>query len=1195
MFDKFRKGHKRHASLPSTWRELAHQIVDYGKWDDSFKNAFHQPRSVIITGRPGLGKSTYLLWAISSALSGKAAKKHNGAVETWFSQAIFLDRTQPGLWPELLSADFSPDNTLVVIDGLFEIEDEDSRMKEKLRAVKNLAAKFRLAVTVRDDEYKAHSRAFDDFEAPDLKWHKVLFWQILQKRLEAWGGPRFRDDQLIGLEDDLRNQSENAPIYLELLTSELADPDEGDGLRKLRPGQLRDYVKNLPKGMINLVWQIVTKICREKPGEEDPILFLLKSLQRLNVSLSNHFQSETVRVLCPDTSDRARAIAQLARLRHYLGKGDKRDPRDLGDPEFNKLWSSHWREALASAGTGTGSAISSNYSEVLERYVLLDYEQVRDSLCEKLAQEMSTGIRSIPRAVVCSDIIKLKASYANKVTDLWVKSRETYPDPALRNRLDDLIFDSWLAGAFAAHNPKQRSEYFHAAFHLSANFENALRLVEEKKPLNRCITLQRNSLLPFLEGKEFDDEFADAISLCERLIELDKADAASRRSLAHLYQSVGDFESADLQFRKAANDYNSPDLERVFTLIEWGKCLQFWGEDERAEKYLTKQSYLDAALANFEEASSILNGLQKGEKDVTAVLGDISEAKRRLRTAHAIALKGTEAAEKLLRDNLEDNPNDPPTLNALAHLLVANRNIKEARRVLEPLTNEHLAVPDPRSLRILGLTYIQSYMSPEQKDFARAEESLIRARDAASQRASNPYDRSALAARASSGLANMYLDWVDQKPPDDPSELLSKAKDAVEGILRLPKNANWASHFAAVQPTLMRLKELGGPQIQSEESVERADDLDGWYEVAANAWSGCQGNAVIRAYRGWLERLEQLSEQDWLRTCPGEVCEMLRWVGITYAQRGEANDLVFAGRYYASLCYALRGKFPLSVDKYPTSGPVSAAFTQERKLNAARLGNVVSRGLQLQLWKNKVAAGKGMERALRAAIVAELEGKTEEAKQQYLYLADQVINAAWDAIPTNLRLLADGLLFQNEREKSAEIWTRVVDRVGFPEQFFAIVLASAIGTGRKERAEYIEGEVFINKGEVYRAYTEIKGRLEQARTALLIIDPHVSGEIIETLSTLPASVEIRILATYFHGDFRVAYKKLQKERGKIEVRQSDHFHDRFVVVDRAAMYQLGGSIKDAGAKATVIDKKEDATSQRILKEAERIWTNSPIL
>ena len=147
----------------------------------------------------------------------------------------------------------------------------------------------------------------------------------------------------------------------------------------------------------------------------------------------------------------------------------------------------------------------------------------------------------------------------------------------------------------------------------------------------------------------------------------------------------------------------------------------------------------------------------------------------------------------------------------------------------------------------------------------------------------------------------------------------------------------------------------------------------------------------------------------------------------------------------------------------------------------------------------------------------------------------------------------------------------------------------------KDYAEYVEGEVFINKGEVYTAYTKIKAILRQARRELLIIDPHLSGEVIEMLSTLDVSIRIRLLGTYFHGDFKLALKKLQKERGKIEVRQSDHFHDRFIVVDSAAAYQLGGSIKDAGAKATVIDKKEDSTAQRILKEAEGIWTTSTIL
>jgi len=192
-----------------------------------------------------------------------------------------------------------------------------------------------------------------------------------------------------------------------------------------------------------------------------------------------------------------------------------------------------------------------------------------------------------------------------------------------------------------------------------------------------------------------------------------------------------------------------------------------------------------------------------------------------------------------------------------------------------------------------------------------------------------------------------------------------------------------------------------------------------------------------------------------------------------------------------------------------------------------------------------------------------------------------------------------GIMLRSE-EKETLIWAwdelrrlRLITPSGMdlvnPDDWVRITEKGVAAIEGKGYADYVEGEVFINKGEVYTAYTKVKAILKQARTELLIIDPHLSGEVIEMLATLDGAVEIRIVGTHFHGDFKVAYKKLQKERGKIEVRQSDHFHDRFIVVDRAAVYQLGGSIKDAGAKATVIDKKEDSTAEKILKEAEVIW------
>lgn len=159
-----------------------------------------------------------------------------------------------------------------------------------------------------------------------------------------------------------------------------------------------------------------------------------------------------------------------------------------------------------------------------------------------------------------------------------------------------------------------------------------------------------------------------------------------------------------------------------------------------------------------------------------------------------------------------------------------------------------------------------------------------------------------------------------------------------------------------------------------------------------------------------------------------------------------------------------------------------------------------------------------------------------------------------------------------------------------PDDWVRVTEKGTAAIDGKDYAEYVEGEVFINKGEVYTAYTKIKAILRQARQELLIIDPHLSGEVIEMLANLDSTIELRLLGTHFHGDFKVAFKRLQQERGNIEVRESHHFHDRFIVVDRNAVYQLGGSIKDAGAKATVIDRKEETTANKIINEAEQVWT-----
>jgi hypothetical protein len=144
----------------------------------------------------------------------------------------------------------------------------------------------------------------------------------------------------------------------------------------------------------------------------------------------------------------------------------------------------------------------------------------------------------------------------------------------------------------------------------------------------------------------------------------------------------------------------------------------------------------------------------------------------------------------------------------------------------------------------------------------------------------------------------------------------------------------------------------------------------------------------------------------------------------------------------------------------------------------------------------------------------------------------------------------------------------------------------------KSYVEYDEQEVFIAKGEVFTAYRTIKKIMDKSQTELLVIDPYVDEDLLDIFAGLNPTVKIRLLTERPKGNFKIAYRMLQQQRGGIEARCSSQFHDRFIVVDKRACYQLGGSINHAGAKATTIGTKSDAIPDRVIAEAEKAWSSA---
>src|SRR5207253_409886 len=115
---------------------------------------------------------------------------------------------------------------------------------------------FYVVATMRSDEWDKNQRALTEagYTGIKLPWGNVRLWEVLQKRVLAWGGPDLAPRDLEPLEGQLRAKSEGAPAYLELLVNVLAA--EGK-LASLNPSQLIEQLEDLrAQGVSNLVWDV---------------------------------------------------------------------------------------------------------------------------------------------------------------------------------------------------------------------------------------------------------------------------------------------------------------------------------------------------------------------------------------------------------------------------------------------------------------------------------------------------------------------------------------------------------------------------------------------------------------------------------------------------------------------------------------------------------------------------------------------------------------------------------------------------------------------------------------------------------------------------------------------------------------------------------------------------------------------------
>ena len=128
----------------------------------------------------------------------------------------------------------------------------------------------------------------------------------------------------------------------------------------------------------------------------------------------------------------------------------------------------------------------------------------------------------------------------------------------------------------------------------------------------------------------------------------------------------------------------------------------------------------------------------------------------------------------------------------------------------------------------------------------------------------------------------------------------------------------------------------------------------------------------------------------------------------------------------------------------------------------------------------------------------------------------------------------------------------------------------------------VKQKIFFD-GQIYDAFSMMIDLIKKANNEIILIDNYVDIDTLNILSKKNDNVKVEI---YTKKDTKLNSKDINKfnmQYPQLQVKYSEKFHDRFLIIDRKHIYHIGASLKDLGKKCFGITLiKYDAIIEDIL-------------
>jgi len=816
-----------------TWRDVKKEI-DFSKLQPVDLSSY-QHGVFFIIGKPGAGKSTYMLWSLDKFLEKKS----------WWRPAkkkiVFLDPKAYTSWAEELTG-YDSGKTLLVIDALYRLTDTDEIFRDRCSHLFKLAfgqmkteddetiGPFKVLATIREDEYKKllSQGKFEPTDKYLITPERLAFKKILERLLFSYGVLYYTEELRELDEEDIIKQSDGLPFYIRLLAICLKETKEKFS---------KDTLRKFPPGVANLIWDTINK--RYYLKDDIAIPFLLLLLSTTDKYFSGYFLNFVKDILAQENlkEEIAEKIRGLSEMYFQSPKDSK---------EIIYALSSHWKDSIH-IGLEQPDKIFSPYRGTVESYREISnmhFNRLLEKIADELRNRLQEGFKDKADDSLCVDLAKLSEPGLVYATDIYNEFCSSQGFSSDYNKyVQEELYELWISNAWnyrAVHNDSKVIDCYENAFdRLGVRSHpkqlHAYAFYLQKRVLPRC-----NDGTP--EWQKYKEQieklYKDAIEI--QLRQDAKEDPVSYQGLASFYKEVGEKEKAEEAFEKALQI----DSRHVPTKQEYAIFLKSIDDYERAEnqfkqaiKILEEEKKKTSSLKIKETEKKVLNAYALFCRDNTKRYGKkLSEEEK---------INGYKKVDDLFNELLRKYPDHSQSITAYSRFLMddaavlkkyeSGENLRKAEECLKDFitsVEENKATKDLSyfiALHILALYYYRSdYEEYRGKPLFREAEDLLKK----SSKSFDPFHNSV----AYSELGRLYAQWakiLEESNLNDFCEKINLAEEAYEEAKILPENLQSASHLTIVYSNYAFYFQYTHHPRQSEECVQKALELVDKYSVYA--------------------------------------------------------------------------------------------------------------------------------------------------------------------------------------------------------------------------------------------------------------------------------------------------------------------------------------------------------------------------